>query len=209
VISEGGEIDVPLESFEVCLAEIWPANGKPAGISGSIDVVTRRSPEHIAARFVQASSRDLSWSDPAAAAKLARVVNGRTTPTNTPDVLAVGPERSDERDRDIVEEKLGAVAVIEPRDRVSKLLVTTRFERDGIAWHHLAPYLITHVMATAGDKPLSVKTTPRKMHEQAGAWSWVLHEFDVPAGTGEVSVAVKAVHPKSVAVSVEVWHSDE
>ena len=54
-----------------------------------------------------------------------------------------------------------------------------------------------------------MKTTPHKMHEQAGGWSWSLHEFDVPPGIGAVSIAVDAVHPKTVALSVEVWHGDQ
>ena len=37
----------------------------------------------------------------------------------------------------------------------------------------------------------------------------MLHEFDVPAGVGEVALAVDAAHPKTVAVTMEVWHGEE
>src|SRR5439155_12422673 len=80
-------------------------------------------PQRVHARFIQTAYTSLSWYDPDAAKRLARVVNGRTTPTNTPDVLAVGPDRSDERDRDIVQENLASAIVLEKRATTSKLLV--------------------------------------------------------------------------------------
>jgi hypothetical protein len=211
IVSAGEQLEVALDSFEVCLAEIRPAGAlATATTTSSGDVASRRpGPQRVHARLMQTSCVSLSWSDPDAAKRLARVVNGRTTPTNTPDVLAVGPDRSDERDRDIVQEKLAGSAVLAQRETASKLLVIARFDRDGIAWHHLAPFLITHVTATAGGEALKAKTTPRKMHEQAGGWSWILHEFDVPPGAGEIALSVDATHPKSVTVTPEVWHSDE
>jgi hypothetical protein len=198
-------LEIAMGSFEVCLAQISPTNAaltppfaKPAG-SG---------PRRIATRFVQTTYTPLNWHDSAISKQLAMVVNGRTTPTNTPEVLAVGPDRSDERDRDIVHETFSAAASLDARKQPSKLFVITRFERDGIAWHHLAPFLINHVTATANGETLNVKTTPRKMHEQAGGWSWILHEFDVPPGVSEIALAVDSVHPKTVALTMEVWHGE-
>ena len=201
-----GALDVELGSFEVCLAQITatksavtPAPTKPA----------RSGPRKTSARLLQTSCTPLNWSDPRASKRLAMVVNGRTTPTNTPETLAIGPDRSDERDRDIVQENSAGTIALEKYDGASKLIVIASFDREGIAWHHLAPFLITQITATAGSETLKAKTTPRKMHEQAGGWSWVLHEFDVPPGTREITLSVDAVHPRTVAVSLEIWHSDE
>src|SRR6185312_11519124 len=138
------------------------------------------SATRLVSRFLQTSRVQLDWSAPNDQKFLARVVNGRTTPTDTPDVLATGPDRSDERDRDIIRQTLDATVAVSASKNPSKLLVITRFDREGIAWHHLAPHLITPITATASGKPLPVQTIPRRMHNQAGAWSWVLHEFDVP-----------------------------
>ncbi len=199
-------LDVELRSFEVCMAHVTPtgaasttAPAKP-GPSG---------PRKIPSRFIQTSYTPLTWNDPAAQPRLARVMNGRTAPTNTPDTLAVGPDRSDERDRDIVEEKLETTVPLAPREKPSNLIIATRFERDGIAWHHLAPFTIITAAATVRGESLKVKTTPHKVHEQAGGWSWIVHEFNIPAGVAQVAVTVEATHPKSVALSFDVWHSDE
>jgi hypothetical protein len=124
-------------------------------------------------------------------------------------VLAVGPDRSDERDRDIVQENFVGAVALDARNSASKLFVIARFDRDGIAWHHLAPFLITHVTATANGEALKVKTTPHKMHEQAGGWSWILHEFEVPPGVSEIALAVDAVHPKTVAIAWDVYIDHE
>ena len=120
----------------------------------------------------------------------------------------LGQIGSDERDRDIVQENLRGRAGIVASKEASKLLVVARFDRDGIAWHHLAPHLIVKVVAKANGKTLNVKTTPRRMHEQAGAWSWLVHEFDVPAGVRDVELSVEAVHPANVTMGMEVWHCD-
>jgi hypothetical protein len=208
-VAAHSKLEVELGSFEVCLAEIIAVDPKPPATESSPP--HRREvagPQHVATRFVQTAYASLSWSDSQAAAHLARVMNGRTSPTNTPDVLAVGPDRSDERDRDIVEEKLTASATFEKRPSASKMFVITRFDRAGIAWHHLAPFLIVTVKASAAGTTLKRKTTPRKMHEQAGGWSWILHEFDVPADVDEVALTAEVVHPRTVSVTMEVWHGD-
>jgi hypothetical protein len=172
---------------------------KPAGFS----------PRKVLTRFVQSGYTALNWHDPSASKQLALVINGRSVPTNSPETLQVGPERSDERDRDIVAETLTAQLVLPPRENPSKLLVITRFDRDGIAWHHLAPFEIIRITAMAsGGEKLNTKVTPRKWHEQAGGWSWVLHEFDLPPGAHQIALVVDAVHPRTVLIAWEVWHSD-
>jgi hypothetical protein len=196
-------LEVALNGFEVCLAQITATD---APLKAQIAKPVGFSPRSIPARFVQTSYSALNWNDPSAQKRLAVVVNGRTTPTNNPDTLAVGPDRSDERDRDIVEEKFATNLALDARQAESKLFVILRFDRDGIAWHHLAPFLIMHVTAIANGQSLKVKTTPHKMHEQAGGWSWILHEFDVPPGVSGVALSVDAVHPKTMVITMEVWH---
>jgi hypothetical protein len=199
-------LEVPLHSFEVCLAQLTPTD---APLSAPLAKPARLSARKIVTRFVQTTYAPLNWNDASASKRLAMVVNGRTTATNTPEVLAVGPDRSDERDRDIVQENSSAQIALQARKQPTKLFVITRFDRDGIAWHHLAPFLISHVIATANGETLKLKTTPRKMHEQAGGWSWMLHEFDVPPGLSEVSLAADVVHPKTVAVAWDVYVDGE
>jgi hypothetical protein len=46
------------------------------------------------------------------------------------------------------------------------------------------------------------------MHEEAGAWSWILHEFDVPPGVTEIELSADVTHPKTVAISWDFWQSD-
>ena len=91
----------------------------------------------------------------------------------------------------------------------SKLLFVARFDRDGIAWHHLGPHEIVHVTASIGGEPLKpARMIPNRWHEQAGGWSWILHEFDVQPGAASVALNVEAAHPKSVAVTMDVWNTD-
>jgi hypothetical protein len=220
-IGAGKLLDVSLAAFEVCMADVRPAGAtsSPAGSTESAPALPSAAQGHnspsraqvrgLAARLRQTAFVKLDWSDPQAQKFLARVMNGRTTPTNTPDVIAVGPDRSDERDRDIFRENLEGSIAFPAETSASKLLVITRMDREGIAWHHLAPFEIIHITAMGDHQPLKLKTTPRKMHEQAGGWSWMLHEFDVPPGLGAVELAVDAVHPKSVSLEFDVWHSDE
>jgi hypothetical protein len=134
------------------------------------------------------------------------VVNGRTSETLTPQVLQTGPDRSDERDRDIVRETQTATAILEAMTSPSKLLIITRMDRDGVAWHHLGPYEIIHVTATAAGKPLDAKVTPHRWHEEAGGWSWVLHEFSLPPGVARVELTIDALRPKTVTLTTDAWH---
>lgn len=200
-------LEIELGSFEVCLAKLTPSSApttQPAAAPPALPGTPR-----VTSRFIQKSWRPLRWDSPADMPKLARVMNGRTTPTLTLDSIVVGPDRSDERDRDIVEETTSDELSLEKRDKPTKLLVIARFDREGIAWHHLAPFTIVTATATSNGKPLEVKTTPHIVHEEAGGWSWILNAFDLPPGTGDVSVAVNSYHPKTVTVSMEVWHADE
>jgi hypothetical protein len=206
-VPAGGLLEVPLGSFEVSMADILPA-GADATSQPAETVPALAGATRVSARFIQTAYAQLDWASPDDQKWLARVVNGRTAPTLNVDALAVGPERSDERDRDIVREKLSAVVATPVGKSASKLLVIPRTDRDGIAWHHLAPFLIQTVTATAGGKQLTVKTTPTRVHEEAGGWSWMLHEFDVPPGVGEVAITIEMVHPKSVSIATGVWHSD-
>ena len=190
VVDPDGLLEIALGSFEVCLGEIIAVASGPKTTHA---MPLQGSTHRVEMRFEQTACVNLSWSDPAAAVRLARVVNGRTTPTNSPDALQAGPDRSDERDRDIVQENLRGRAGIVSSKEPTKLLVVARFDRDGVAWHHLAPQLIVKIAATADGQTLKVKTTPHHMHEQAGAWSWLVHEFDVPAGVDDVELSIDAV----------------
>lgn len=202
-IAAGEALEVELSSFEACMADI-----RATGVASQQAPLENPSvaPRRIDLRPIQASYMSLSWYDPAAQAKLALVVNGRVGATPAPTVLEAGPDRSDERDRDIVEETQHATAALNPAQSASKLLVITRFDRDGVAWHHLAPFEIVHINATAKGKPLESKTNPRRWHEEAGGWSWMLHEFDVPPSVENVALQIDAVHPKTVALTIETWH---
>jgi hypothetical protein len=208
-IKAGEVLKVELGSFEVCMADIRPAGEGAETKESSTRMPVRPAARRVVSRFIQSAYTKLDWSKPEDAKLLARIVNGRTTPTLSPDNLAVGPDRSDERDRDGVNEKLHATVALSPAQKGSKLLVISRTEREGIAWHHLAPFTIVKVVANADWKPLEAKTTPKKVHEQAGGWSWMLHEFDLPAGCEKVHLSVDANHPKTVALGFDVWQSDE
>lgn len=208
VVPAGGLLEIELGSFEACLAEIALAGGEnmPATMPARQIAV----PTLIHTRFAQTQYVQLSWYDPAAQVWLARVMNGRTAPMNNPDALMMGPDRSDERDRDIVSETLKDRVAIPASESASKLMVIVKMDREGIAWHHLAPYLIIRATASGDGKAIkAIRIVPHRMHEQAGAWSWILHEFDLPAGIKDVSLQVDACHPKSVSLSMEVWHVAE
>jgi hypothetical protein len=211
VVAAGGLLPVNLGSFEACMAEIGPApaNARTTAESMIPIVAEQNGPQRIPARFVQMDYKALSWHNSNDAKHLAKVVNGRTRSTFTPEVLAAGPDLSDERDRDAVQENLRGVVSLSATKLPSKLIVVTQFERDGIAWHHLAPFEIVRIAARNGDKILNAKVTPRRMHEEAGAWSWVVYEFDVPPGCEQVNLDVDACHPKTVALKFNVWHSDK
>lgn len=212
-VAAGELLEVPLGSFEVAMADISPA-GAAAAANGSTDakatqVRVRAGARRLPTRLMQTSYRKLDWSDPEDHKRLARIVNGRTRPTHTPDALVVGPDLSDERDRDGVMETRSTAVWFPASSAPSKLLVVSRTDRAGIAWHHLAPFTIIQVAATGQGKPLEVKTTPHTVHEQAGGWSWMLHEFDVPPGCGTVELKVNSCLPKSVDLASEVWHTDK
>jgi hypothetical protein len=207
IVRAGEALDVELGSFEVAMAQIAPASSS-ATTQPSANIPHREGATRIRTRFTQTSYRKLDWGDAKDQEILARVVNGRTTPTNTPQVLACGPDRSDERDRDAIQETLIGAAAIPSSSSRTKLLVIARFERDGIAWHTLGPHEIVHVTATIDGKTLEPKRTPRRWHEEAGGWSWILHEFDLPAKTSEVLLSVNAARPRTVAMFMDVWHSD-
>lgn len=210
-VRAGGQLTVHLAPFEACMAEIGPAKTEESAEEKrpSKAPVLNSVSQQITTRFQQLGLVPLSWYDPAAQKDLARVVNGRTRSTLSPDVLAVGPDQSDERDRDAVREKLRATPSFAPAKQPTKLIVVARMVREGIAWHHLAPFEIIHISAKHGDKPLAAKVTPRKMHEEAGAWSWLVYEFDVPAGCDHATVDVDACRPKSVEISFDVWRTEK
>jgi hypothetical protein len=203
-IAAGQMLRIELGGFEACMADIRPAG------SGAIAAPKNPAPapQRIHIRPIQDAYRKLDWYAAEDQATLALVMNGRITPTTTPTSLAAGPDRTDERDRDIVQEHLAATALLEPKHSPTKLLFITRFDRDGIAWHHLAPFEIIKVSATSNGKPLEMKVTPKRWHEEAGAWSWVLHEFDLPAGATEIALSIIAAHPETVSLCFEAWHAD-
>jgi hypothetical protein len=203
-VAAGQTLDVQLGSFEACMADIRAAG---SGATSS-PKAPAPAPQRIHVRPMQNAYRKLDWYAAEDQATLAVVMNGRITPTTAPTALQAGPDRTDERDRDIVQEHLPTTAFLDPKKSPSKLLFFTRFDRDGIAWHHLAPFEIIKVTATSNGKPLEMKVTPKRWHEEAGAWSWVLHEFDVPAGVREIALEIKAAHPKTVSLSFEAWHAD-
>ena len=199
-VAAGKALEVKLGSFEACMADIRAAARSRIRSNWHPRVPPPR-PRRIDIQPIQTSYAALSWYDPTAQARLALVVNGRVGATRTPTVLEASPDRSDERDRDIVQENQAATAILPPAKSASKLLVITRFDRDGVAWHHLAPFEIVHITATADGKPLEAKVNPHRWHEEAGGWSWVLHEFNVPVGVARVDLKIDAVHPKTVALT--------
>jgi hypothetical protein len=203
-VASGESLEVELGSFEVCMADVSVAGGK---FASNPPKRPPAAPRRIEIRPIQTSYAALSWYDPADQARLALVINGRTVETLNPQVLQAGPDRSDERDRDIVQETQTATAALPHQDSASRLLIITRFDRDGIAWHHLGPYELIHVSATAGGRPLTSTVNPCRWHEEAGGWSWVVHEFDVPPQAGVVSLKIDAVHPKTVQITTEAWHA--
>ncbi len=94
IVAAGKLLGVHLASFEVCMADIRPA---PAGSQPTaIDRATATNPEHSAAqrvptRFTQTVYRPLSWHDPDAQKRLAKIVNGRTRPTLAPRCSRLDP----------------------------------------------------------------------------------------------------------------------
>jgi hypothetical protein len=210
ILKAGELLNIGLGSFEVCMADVTPAAaGAKASPTNDTHSQKTSGPQKIPARFVQTQLRPLSWYDSEAQPLLAKVVNGRTRSTLTPGVLAAGPDQSDERDRDAVQENLQSMITLPPLKTISKLIVVTTLQRDGIAWHHLAPFEIVHVTAQASNKQLTGKVTPRRMHEEAGAWSWVVYEFDVPPDCQHVDLTVDGCHPKSVALDFEIWQAEK
>ena len=204
-VEAGKELEIELGSFEACMADIRIAG---ADSNGSPPTRPSAAPRSIPIRPLQTSYTALNWYNPADQKRLALVVNNRTVATRSPEVLQASPDRSDERDRDIVKETLTADVVLEPLKIASKLLVTTRLDRDGIAWHCLAPFEIIHITAVADGKSLPCKVTPNRWHEEAGGWSWVLHEFDLPPGITGLTLQIDAVHPKTVTLTTAVWHNE-
>lgn len=205
-VKAGQILEIELGSFEACLADIRVADAALAGEAQPNPPAA--APQRIHLRPIQTSYRKLDWYAAEDQATLALVMNGRITPTNAPQALQAGPDRTDERDRDIIRENLAATVLLSPREQPSKLLIITRFDREGIAWHHLAPFEIVKIVATGSAKPLDGKTNPRRWHEEAGAWSWMLHELDVPAGSREIALAIDASRPKTVSLTIEAWHAD-
>jgi hypothetical protein len=204
-VEAGAELEIGLGSFEACMADVRIAGADSKKRPPAHPSVAARS---IPSRPIQTSYTALNWYNEADQKRLALVVNNRTVATRSPEVLQASPDRSDERDRDIVQETLSAEVVLEPLKTASKLLVTTRLDRDGIAWHCLAPFEIIHITALADGKPLSNKVTPNRWHEEAGGWSWVLHEFDLPPGCAGLALQIDTVHPKTVALLTDVWHAE-
>lgn len=203
-VEAGQMLEVQLGSFEACMADIRAAGSEAISPPNA----PASAPQRVHVRPIQNSYRKLDWYAAGDQATLALVMNGRITPTTAPTTLQAGPDRTDERDRDIVQEHLTTPAILESKQVPSKLLFYTRFDRDGIAWHHLAPFEIIKVSAKWNGKPLEAKVTPKRWHEEAGAWSWVLHEFDVPAGASEIALAIEAAHSKTVSLTFEAWHAD-
>ncbi|HZZ42959.1 MAG TPA: hypothetical protein VFE58_08475 [Tepidisphaeraceae bacterium] len=210
ILPAGADLQIQLGAYEVCMADISPTTSTPPATQPTIpSLPSLPSPLPIPARFLQTAYSKMDWYNPAHQKYLARVMNGRTTPTNTPDTFAVGPDRSDERDRDIVHETRSTTLSLPPTDKPSKLLVFARFSREGIAWHHLAPQTILQITAITNGTSLKPQTTPHHYHEEAGAWSWVQYAFDLPPNCSSVDLTSDVYHPKTVAIAYDAYISNE
>lgn len=127
-------------------------------------------------------------------------INGRSAYTDAEDTEKIARFSSDKRDLDIVErEFIGKIAIQETGE--SPLIITVRTSRNGVYWHHRALYDLIKINAEG----MEFKSTPRRWHEQAGAWSWILFESESKVKKGGVEIKLTACLPKSVGVEIKAY----
>jgi hypothetical protein len=136
-----------------------------------------------------------------------RAVTGRAQYLDTEATFQESLLHSDPRDRALTWRRMAGSLVVPPRGVASHLLVVAQVSRDGVYWHHRALFDIIRLQATLNGQPVTVATTPRRWHEQAGGWSWItfsiaLDPADQPA---HVDLEVRVCLPRSVSLEWQVW----
>jgi len=149
------------------------------------------------------SRETMRWSDPDEAHFIRRVVNGRAGYADLKEEYTPeDAERADSRDCNVVLRRFTGTVALPRMQTAGALLLICQTARDGIFWHHHALYDIIIPRLTVNGAVLETSSTPHRWHEEAGGWSWILFDAQVPAGgAGDAELEVSAYLPDGVDVS--------
>jgi len=145
--------------------------------------------------------------DPVIRRLVRRAITGRAQYIDTEASFRQSLAYSDPRDRLLEYRRLVGHIDVPAREAESLLLLTVQTSRDGVFWHHRSLQDIISVHASGDGRALDLDMTPRRWHEQAGAWSWMTFQRTLAAASrpARLTLDVQCCLPVSVATTWSAW----
>lgn len=198
--------DLFLQPFEVKMLQIAPA-GDPALVEGLAPIDTIPQSEHLPVSLHEIGCTAVSRDDETTREMFRCAVNGRSQFLDTDKVFEHPEVFTEARDLDIVHRDYEAAFSIPPLQNARELVIVFQLHRDGVAWHHYAPFQIIQPEVAIDNRVVATKSVQKRWHEQAGAWSWAAFRIrlDPRAEPRSVALHVKAFLPRAVALEHDAW----